>query len=222
MSNAVQTTYLWWLASRSAGLLAFMLVTLSVLLGLAMAARVIPTSRRRDAVRVHEHVALLALAFVAAHGLLLLPDPWLKPGLQGIALPFAIGYRPLWTGVGIIGGYLAAMLGLSFYGRRRIGARLWRRLHRLTVLVYALALAHALGAGTDAAIPAVRIGMLASCLPILFLLVLRMRAARPRTATARAHRRTRVGAGELGTPARVWPARRRAQTRLAGLAKETR
>ena len=68
-------------------------------------------------------------------------------------MPFTIGYRPLWTSLGIIGGYLAAILGLSFYVRRRIGARLWRRLHRLTVVVYVLALVHALGAGTDASLP---------------------------------------------------------------------
>ena len=50
-----------------------------------------------------------------------------------------MAYRPLWTGLGIIGGYLAALLGLSFYARRRIGARLWRKAHRLTVVVYVLA-----------------------------------------------------------------------------------
>jgi methionine sulfoxide reductase heme-binding subunit len=185
MSAAMHASYAWWLASRSAGLLALMLVTLSVTLGLAMAARVIPVSLRRDAVRVHQHLALLALAFIAAHGLLLLPDPWLKPGLQGVAVPFAIAYRPAWTGIGILGGYLALVLGLSFYVRRRIGVRAWRRLHRLTVLVYASGLLHALGSGTDAAIPAVRLALLASCLPILFLLVLRLHRGRRRAAGAR-------------------------------------
>ena len=61
-----------------------------------------------------------------------------------------MGFRPLFTGLGIIAGYLAALLGLSFYARRRIGARLWRKAHRATVLVYLLGLVHALGAGTDA------------------------------------------------------------------------
>ena len=53
-------------------------------------------------------------------------------------------------GIGIVGGYLAALLGLSFYARRRIGARLWRKAHRATVLVYLLGLVHAFGSGTDA------------------------------------------------------------------------
>ena len=84
------------------------------------------------------------------HGITLLGDPWLNPGVAGITVPFAMGFRPLWTGLGVIAGYLAALLGLSFYARKRIGARLWRKAHRATIVVYLLGLVHAVGAGTDA------------------------------------------------------------------------
>lgn len=178
MSQASPTNYVWWLAGRSAGLVALALVTCSVILGLAMAARVLPARRKRDAVRIHEHFALLGLAAIGAHGALLFADPWLKAGVSGITVPFSIGYRPLWTGLGIIAGYLAAALGLSFYVRKHIGARLWRRLHRLTVLVYVLSVAHTLGSGTDAQIPIVRYALLASGLPVLFLFALRMQRGR--------------------------------------------
>ena len=98
--------------------------------------------------------------------------------MKGIVVPFAIGYRPLWTGLGIVGGYLAAILALSFYVRKRIGVRLWRRMHRFTVVVYVLALVHSLGSGTDASIPLVRDAMLASALPVLFLFALRVASSR--------------------------------------------
>jgi sulfoxide reductase heme-binding subunit YedZ len=150
-----------------------------VLLGLAMAAKVVPLRSRREAARLHEHLALMALGATAAHGALLGLDPWLKAGWSGILVPFTIGYRPVWTGLGILAGYLAAVLGLSFYGRRHIGARLWRRLHRLTVFVYVLALAHALGSGTDAALAPVRYALLATLAPVLALLALRLRRGRP-------------------------------------------
>lgn len=184
MSSA-PSDYVWWLAGRSAGIVALLLITASVLLGLAMAARVVPQRMRRGAMSVHRQLALIGLAAIAAHGLLLAADPWLKAGLTGVAVPFAIHYRPLWTSMGIIGGYLAAVLGLSFYVRRRIGARLWRRMHRLTVLVYVLALGHALGAGTDASLAPVRYAMLASALPVVFLFALRAHRARtpPRPAS---------------------------------------
>jgi methionine sulfoxide reductase heme-binding subunit len=185
MSAASPTSYVWWLAGRSAGIVALALVTCSVILGLSMAARVIPQKWRKDAIRLHEHLALISLGAIGAHGALLAADPWLKAGAKGILIPFAMGYRPLWTGLGIIGGYLAAILGLSFYVRKRIGARLWRRMHRFTVVVYVLGLVHSLGAGTDASIPIVRYTMLASSLPILFLLALRVQRSRSKAAGAR-------------------------------------
>ncbi len=176
--SAAPSNYVWWLAGRSAGVVALLLVTASVLLGLTMAAKLVPLRRRRDAVKLHEHLALLSLGAIGAHGALLAADPWLKAGWSGILVPFTIGYRPLWTGIGILAGYLAAILGLSFYARRRIGARLWRRLHRLTVVVYALGLAHALGSGTDASLAPVRYAMLASAVPIAALFAIRLRMGR--------------------------------------------
>jgi len=197
MSRATPANYVWWLAGRSAGVVAMLLVTISVMIGLALAARVLPARWRRGAAATHQHLALIALGAIAAHGLLLAADPWLKAGVQGITVPFALAYRPLWTGLGIVGGYLAAVLALSFYVRRRIGGRLWRRMHRFTMLAYVLSLAHSLGAGTDASIPLVREAMLASALPVLFLFTVRMlRSSRAAVSTAAARRPApRVAAG---------------------------
>jgi methionine sulfoxide reductase heme-binding subunit len=164
----------WWLASRASGLIALALVTASVALGLTMAGRL----RRGPAARVaHEHLALAALVAVAVHGLTLLGDSWLRPGLAGIAVPFELGYRPVFTGLGVLAGYLTAALALSYYVRRRIGGRTWRKLHRLTIVAYALALVHALGAGTDAGLPAVRMALLASAAPIVVLALYRVASA---------------------------------------------
>ena len=59
-------------------------------------------------------------------------------------MPFVIDYRPVYVGLGSIGGYLAAALGLSYYARRRIGGKRWRNLHRATPVVYVLGLIHTL------------------------------------------------------------------------------
>ena len=144
-------THGWWLASRASGLVALVLVTISVGLGLAMAGKVMRRpGLSKKLLAIHEQTALAGLIAIAVHGITLLGDPWLHPGVSGIAVPFTMGFKPLFTGLGVIGGYLAALLGLSYYVRRRVGARLWRKAHRATVLVWALGLVHALGAGTDA------------------------------------------------------------------------
>ena len=138
-------------------MVALLLVTASVAIGLTMASKLV---RKRGVApvlaRVHEQTALAGLVAIGVHGATLLADPWLHPGVSGVLVPFAMGYRPLFTGLGIIAGYLAALLGLSFYARRRIGAKLWRKLHRATVLVWALGCVHAIGAGTDASSPWLR------------------------------------------------------------------
>ena len=98
--------------------------------------------------RLHEASTLVALGS-SSPTRVLLADGWLRPDIAGIALPFQLGYRPVWTGMGIIAGWLALILGLSFYVRKWIGTRTWRWLHRWTLAVYVLALQHAVGAGTD-------------------------------------------------------------------------
>jgi sulfoxide reductase heme-binding subunit YedZ len=144
-------THGWWLASRASGLLALVLVTISVGIGLAMAGKVMRRpGLSRKLLAIHEHTAVAGIVAIAVHGITLLGDPWLNPGIGGIAVPFSMAFRPLFTGLGVVAGYLAALLGLSFYFRKRIGARLWRKAHRATVVVYLLGLVHAFGAGTDA------------------------------------------------------------------------
>lgn len=177
--------YPWWLASRAAAIVAFALITTAVILGLLMASKVIKKpGMKRNLVKVHEQVALTALVAIGAHGVLLLGDAWLKPGITGITIPFTLEYRPLWTGMGIVAGYLALLLGPTFYWRRRIGARRWRQIHRATVVVFALAVAHSLGSGTDGASTWFRVMVLGSVAIVLTLVVLRYTRRAPRRAKA--------------------------------------
>ena len=175
--------YSWWLASRASGVVALILVTISVGIGLTMASKIV---RKRGMgpvlARIHEQTALAGLVAIAVHAITLLGDPWLHPGVKGILVPFTTGYRPLFTGLGIIAAYLAALLGLTFYARRRIGTKLWRKFHRATVVVWVLGIVHAIGAGTDAGSPWLREFMVVTAVPIVALFavrVLRRPARRP-------------------------------------------
>jgi methionine sulfoxide reductase heme-binding subunit len=205
MSNAAGTTletHGWWLASRASGLVAFVLITISVGLGLAMAGKVMRRpGLSRKLLAIHEHTAVAGIVAIAVHGITLLGDPWLHPGVSGIAVPFTMGFRPLWSGLGIVGGYLAALLGLSFYFRKRIGARLWRKAHRATVVVYLLGLVHAFGAGTDASTVWFRWWVLLTAPLIGGLFVHRVLSGRAKKSGAKERRPRPAPAGRLsGSP----------------------
>jgi sulfoxide reductase heme-binding subunit YedZ len=144
------TEHEFWLASRAMGIVAMILLSAAVAIGLLLSGRM--SNRPGGAARLktlHEALTLTALAAIAGHGLLLLGDSYLRPGIAGVVLPFALRSQPIWTGIGILGGWLAAILGLSYYVRGWIGTSAWRWMHRWTLLAYVLCVAHTIGSGTD-------------------------------------------------------------------------
>ncbi|HEX3042752.1 MAG TPA: ferric reductase-like transmembrane domain-containing protein [Solirubrobacterales bacterium] len=169
----------WWIVSRSSGLVAFVLVTISVFLGLTMAGKPVrQPGFARTMKALHEQTALAALVAIGVHGLAILADPWLKPGVAGVTVPFALVSHRFSVAAGIVAAYLALLLGLSFYFRRQIGPRLWRQAHRATLAVYLLGLLHALGAGSDTGSPLFILWVVGSGVPIACLFVYRLGAAR--------------------------------------------
>jgi sulfoxide reductase heme-binding subunit YedZ len=139
-----------WVTSRAAGIAAIVLAGLAISAGLLLAVRApIVRGRAAELRALHEALALATFAAVAVHGLALLADPWLKPGVVGVLVPFAAPHRAFATGLGQLAALGMAGLGLTFYARRRLGTVRWRRAHRFIPIAWALALAHGIATGTD-------------------------------------------------------------------------
>ena len=140
-----------WYLSRAAAFVAYILLWLSMVSGLAITnrlARIWPGGP--TAADLHEHTSLLGLVFALLHGLVLLGDQYIGYTLPQILIPFAgASYMPLWVGFGQIGLYLMAIVTFSFYVRQRIGAKTWRLIHYLSFGVFALSLVHGIVSGTD-------------------------------------------------------------------------
>jgi predicted ferric reductase len=170
----------YWYLSRASGLVAYVLLWLSMVCGLIMTnrlARVWPGGP--TAFDLHQHASLLGLAFALFHGLILLGDHYINFTLVGLLTPFGAGdYRPLWVGLGQIGFYVLALVSLSFYVRKNIGQRAWRLIHLGSFALFVLALAHGLASGTDSGDPWVAGLYWASGASVLFMTVYRVIAAR--------------------------------------------
>src|SRR6059058_3829160 len=143
-------TQLFWYVGRGSGVVAYLLLTLSITLGVAL-------SRRWHAARwprlvlheCHRWATLTLYAFLGIHALMMLLDPYIGFTLADVAVPFVSGYRTLWLSLGIVAGELALAIGASVLVRERIGYRAWHLLHGPAYPIFAMSLLHALGTGTD-------------------------------------------------------------------------
>lgn len=163
-----------WLVMRSTGLLAMVLLTLTVILGVASTSPHKTTWWPRFLSQgLHRNIALLSVALLAAHVVTAVVDHKAHVDLADVVVPFETGYRPFWMGLGTIAVDLMIAVLITSGLRHRLGGRTWRAIHWLAYAAWPLALMHGLGVGTDARLPAV-VGLTAGCVAlVLFVFVLR-------------------------------------------------
>jgi methionine sulfoxide reductase heme-binding subunit len=143
------TLFEWYLA-RASGLVAFVLLTIAVLLGLTLSGRAKLRYWPRFAVEdVHRFAGLLTGTFVSLHVLVLFVDSYLPFSLTQLVVPGASSYRPLSTALGVVAAELLLALAITNRYRNRFSYRFWRRAHYLNFAVWGLSLVHGLAAGTD-------------------------------------------------------------------------
>lgn len=139
-----------WDVARAGGLTAYVLLTAAVIVGLALSLKYqSPRWPRLINSEWHNYLTLLSTVFLGVHVLAVAVDPYTHFGLAELLVPLASHYRPFWMSLGIVGMYLAIAIGISTLIRPLIGYKVWRRLHVLTLVVYALATVHGLFTGTD-------------------------------------------------------------------------
>ncbi|HET8784534.1 MAG TPA: hypothetical protein VFM38_02785 [Candidatus Limnocylindrales bacterium] len=140
-----------WLAARATGLVAFGLLTFQVSIGLLLSH---PTNKStwKLSKRVfpwHDHLWVFVMAFLAAHVLSLIADPKSGVGLVGAFLPGLSEYRNVAVALGTIALYALLITALSARYTKLLPPGVWLRLHRLSIVVFALAWGHGVLAGTD-------------------------------------------------------------------------
>lgn len=145
----------YWYLSRTSGVIAYLLLWVSVALGVGIKNRMAQAwPGGPTAVDLHQFASLFALALSVFHALILLGDRYANYSPSQIVTPFAITNPPaLWSGLGQIGFYLMLPVAFSFYARQFIGFKLWRLIHYASFLIYVCVTAHGIFAGTDTTTP---------------------------------------------------------------------
>jgi methionine sulfoxide reductase heme-binding subunit len=139
-----------WYATRGTGVVALLLLTATVVLGIAGTARFeTPRWPRVMTAGLHRHLSLLVVAFVAVHVATAVLDPFAPIGWTAAVIPFSASYRPLWLGLGTVAFDLLLAVVVTSLLRARLGYRTWRAVHWLAYASWPVALWHGLGTGTD-------------------------------------------------------------------------
>src|SRR5450755_4144782 len=139
-----------WYLTRGTGMMALLLLTTSMFLGIVAVNRW-QSSRwpRFVTAALHRNLSLLSVVFVAVHVATTVIDGFAPIGWLDAVIPFRSPYRPLWLGLGAVStDLLIAMIGTSLL-RGRLGYRAWRAVHWSAYACWPVALLHGMGTGTD-------------------------------------------------------------------------
>ena len=195
---ALDTVQLWWYVTRASGLVAYLLLWFSMVLGLGVTSKFF--DRLLDRVFTydfHQFISLLSIAFVVLHVVVLMVDRYMPYSIWQVLVPFISPYRPFWVGVGVIGFYLIALVTVTFYLRSRIGMKAFRLIHVLSLLSYVGATLHGIYAGTDTPLAVMQLLYKGTALVVLFLTIFWLTLAGLRKLEAR-----RVALAAARTPRR--------------------
>lgn len=141
-----------WYIERAGGILAYALLSSSVILGLTLSGRAKPLGWPRFALEdVHRFVGLLTGTFIGIHVGALLVDSYVPFSLANVLIPGSDSYRPVSVAFGIVAAELLAALAVTNHYRKALSHGFWRRAHYLNFAVWLFAFVHGIAAGTDRA-----------------------------------------------------------------------
>ena len=145
----MSSTYLWY-TTRATGIVTLVLLTLTMVLGLATTnrarARNWPGFAQQE---IHRRISMMAIVFLAVHVLTSVLDTFVHVGWLAIVVPFTSPYSRLWVGLGTVALDLMAAVFVSSMLRSHLKPGTWRSIHWLAYISWPIALAHTFGMGTD-------------------------------------------------------------------------
>jgi DMSO/TMAO reductase YedYZ heme-binding membrane subunit len=168
----------WWIVTRASGLIAWALLTLSLIWGMLLATRVLkPRDKPAWLLDLHRWLGALTAGFVALHIAALLADTYVTFSWSDMLIPFASSYKTVGVGLGVIAVYLLVAVQVSSMLMRRIPTRWWRRIHLSSYLLVLITSWHAVLSGTDIGRGVYAVAAIALTVSPIF--VFAIRAAKP-------------------------------------------
>jgi len=146
----VTDVHLWWYISRASALIAWALMTLSVVWGILLSTRML---RKVDnpgwLADLHKYLGGMTLILVGLHMVSLMLDGWLRFGVSDVLVPFSTSFKSLPVALGILAFYVLIAVQGSSLMMSRLPRRFWKGLHYASYATLILVSFHAGFTGTD-------------------------------------------------------------------------
>lgn len=178
--------HLWWYTARAGGVVAWVLLALSVAWGLLLSTRIV-AKRGAPAwlLDLHRFLGGLALVFTAVHVGALVADSYSHFGWSEILVPLASKWKPGPVACGVVGLYLLVAVEVTSLLMRRIPRKTWRAVHFASFGLFVVSAMHGAQAGTDAMNPVYRWTSVTLVTATMFLTLVRILSQRRSRRTSR-------------------------------------
>lgn len=139
----------WWYTARAGGIVAWALASLAVVGGLQLSTRLVRRPAPNWTLDVHRFLAALSVVFVGVHIVGLVLDNFVSFGPAEILVPFVSNYKPAAVAIGVVALYLLLAIEITSLAMKKMSRRAWHAVHLTSYLLFVIATAHGLAAGTD-------------------------------------------------------------------------
>ncbi|GIU89755.1 MAG: hypothetical protein KatS3mg010_0854 [Acidimicrobiia bacterium] len=174
---------IWWHVARAGGIVAWLLLALSVTWGLLLSTKLLG---RKPApawlLSLHRMLGGLAVVFTVVHVGGLIADSYVHFGPSDVLVPFASEWKPGPVAWGVVGFHLLLAVEVSSLLMRRIPRTAWKWVHRSSFVCFVVASLHGATAGTDASNALYRWTSVALVALAMFLTLVRVLTATSRRA----------------------------------------
>ena len=145
---------MWWYVARASGIVAWLMLSASVIWGIVLASGAFPSHRRPAwLLDLHRWLGALTVGFLGLHLGALVADSYVDFGLADLVVPLASDWKPMAVAAGVVAMWSIVAVQASSLLRKHIPKWLWRSVHLSSYPTFLLVSAHGIFAGTDASMP---------------------------------------------------------------------
>ena len=139
-----------WYISRATGVVALVLLTAVMVIGILVNRQGrLPGLPRFAVTNLHRNLSLMAVVFIVIHVVTAVLDGYVSIPLVSGVVPFTSGYERFWLGLGAVSLDLMLALIVTSLIRGRLSHRVWKAVHWLAYASWPVAFAHSIGSSAD-------------------------------------------------------------------------